>query len=708
MADSEPVSHARLRGVRRASLVRIGVLLAIGSLGLSVVDPSIRGAAADTGRVESAWVASIGSGAANGRVTVRGFDTGGGSIVLALRGMTPATGYAVAIHRGSCPALGTRIVSGGTFRTSATGRLSATKAVTVAQLAAIRLATSGTGRIAVKVGSGSAARCGVLAKSSALTPQVWFAPLPLMPIREWRSYLGSTDFAALFASDAPWQRVAGRTHVFKLYGEWIGYVATDTELRRAVAGLKARGIEIAIEVGPLIASTSCGNLVEGFDGGAPEALRLVRRVVAAGGTVRYLAMDEPLFYGSIYTGPNACRWSMAKVAAETARFVRAMKAAYPSIVIGDIEPLGEEPADAATYEAWMAAFRSAVGAPLPFFHLDLDYASGNWMAGSLRLQAYARGRGVRFGMIYNSALAASDAEWLTAAQSHILTHELDGVGPPDDAIFQSWTDHPDRVLPEAGPNTFTHLIADYARTRTILSLAGAASGGIPGLGGTLRTLGGQGIAVATVDLEATPRDGPYQILQFTGRVPVDAARAVIGVRVNQEGAGPGTANLTFYEFGYAEGSGANLVPLPHFEHGLNGWGPWGDGSLTAPPSDRGSGLMLRAVATPAQELGFNAEGFAVSPGSEYRLWLAGRFPAASVGSAYVTPIFLTAADVEVRRDIHPLAPAIILAGTTTTDGAGRFSITSSGLEAGRYRLRATYPGDAARWPAWAEADATVP
>ncbi len=487
-------------------------------------------------------------------VTVRGFDSGTGSVALALRRMGRGAAYAVAIRRGGCSALGTPVVSVGTFRAGATGTLSATTAISAAQLAAVRLAASGTQRISVVVGSGSAARCAALAKSTAVTPQVWFAPLPPMPIREGRPYIGSTDFAALFAGNAAWQRVAGRTQVFKLYGEWVGGTATDADLRRVVAGLKARQIAIAIEAGPLVAS-GCGDGVEGYAGGASEALRLVRRVVAAGGTVRYLAMDEPFFFGSLYSGANACHWSTAKVAAEVARFVRGVKAVYPSIVVGDIEPLAG-PATAATHEAWMAAFRSAAGAPLPFFHLDLDWGRGDWAASSLSLQAYARGHGVRFGIIYNSALASSDAEWLSAAQAHVLTHELDGVGPPDDAIFQSWTDHPDRVLPEAGPNTFTHLIADYTRTRTVLSAVPvvAAGGGLPAVGGALRTLGGEAIGAARVDLVATPRDGPYQVLEFTGRVPAGAAHAVIGVRVNLEGAGPGSADLTFYEFSYMEPS----------------------------------------------------------------------------------------------------------------------------------------------------------
>ncbi len=367
----------------------------------------------------------------------------------------------------------------------------------------------------------------------------------------------------------------------------------------------------------------------------------IRRVVAAGGTVRYVAMDEPFFFGSLYDGPNACTWSTAKVAAEVARFVRGVKAAYPSIVIGDIEPLAG-PATAEKYEAWMAAARSAVGTPLPFFHLDLDWGRGDWAAASLRLQAYARGHGVRFGMIYNGTQESSDAQWLGAAQANLLTHELDGAGPPDDAIFQSWTDHPDRVLPEAGPNTFTHLIADYIRARTTISIEPAAAGGAgPGtVTGVLRTRGGQAIVGAAVTLLATPRDGPYQVLELRGRVPAGVTHAVIGLRVNHEDAGPGSADLTFYELGYAEGAGANLVAHPHFEDGLSGWGPWGDGSLTAPPSDRGTGRMLRAVASPAQTLGFNSDAFAVTPGAEYRLWVAGRFPEASIGSAYVAVIFL--------------------------------------------------------------------
>jgi len=668
--------------------------------------PQLTASAAPSVRVESAWGASVGSNGANGKVTVRAFDTARGSVILSLRRLTPSAEYAVTIRRGACGALGKQVVAVGMFTATESGALSATAPLTTAQVGAIRGAAVATKRVSLIAGSGARARCGTLAQSLAVTPQVWFAPLPPMPITAWRSFVGSTDFAALFASNAAWPRVAGRTQVFKFYGEWLDTTVTDSELRRVVGALKARDIAVALEIGPLTAA-GCGEGIEGFNGGSATTLRLIRRVVAAGGTVRYVAMDEPFYFGSLDRSPNSCRWSTEKVAREVATYVREVKAVYPSIVIGDIEPLAGD-GTAARYEEWIAAHRKAAGTPLPFFHLDLDWGRADWAAGSLQLQAYARGHGVRFGMIYNSALASSDAEWLAAAQAHVLTNELDGAGPPDDAIFQSWTDHPDRVLPESGPDTFTHLIADYTRTRTAATVAAtpATSGGTVAVTGSVQTLGGDPVAGGSVALSATPRDGPYQVLEFRGTVPAGASQAVIGIRVNKEGAGPGAADLTFYEVGYAEGANAgNLVPGGDF---ASGWETTTDASVSVVPSDRGTGKMFRVIATPTQAVGVESASFAVTPGATYRFWVAVRVPETSVGSAYIAPIFLKADWSEIRRDIHPLAPAPIPVGTTTTDATGAYSVTTTALEAGRYWLAATYTGDPTYWPAFARMVVTVP
>jgi hypothetical protein len=208
---------------------------------------------------------------------------------------------------------------------------------------------------------------------------------------------------------------------------------------------------------------------------------------------------------------------------------------------------------------------------------------------------------------------------------------------------------------------------------------------------------------------ATPRDRPYQVLELTGTVPAGVSDALIGIRVNTEGAGPGSADLTFYEVGYAEGTSTrNLVPNARFDEGLQSWGPWGGGSLAAPASDRGTGRVLRAVVTPSQTLGVNSGSFAVTPGATYRFWVAVRVPEASVGSAYIAPIFLGTDQIERRRDTLALAPAPIPLGVATPDAKGAYTLMSSPLDAGRYRLLVEYAGNATYWPARARTEVTVP
>jgi len=109
-----------------------------------------------------------------------------------------------------------------------------------------------------------------------------------------------------------------------------------------------------------------------------------------------------------------------------------------------------------------------------------------------------------------------------------------------------------------------------------------------------------------------------------------------------------------------------------------------------------------------QPVGVASASFAVTPDGACRFRVAVRVPEASVGSAYVTPIFLTSVWSEVRRDRYPLAPAPIPAGSATTDAPGGYTLTTSPLEAGRYHLFAEHAGDATYWPARARTEVTVP
>ena len=687
----------------------LGGLAALSILAVSV--PAAGAVPAPAPRVEQAWTASIGAGGANGIATVRILDTGAGSVSLSVRGLRASATYAVAIRAGACGRLGASLAALGTVKASAKGTAKATLPLAAERAAAVRATAVGTTRISLAVGGGSAVRCGTLVKSLATTPRIWFGPLPgWSPPTSLPGTNGAADYGALFAPNAPWQRVAGGTHVFMLYPG----TSADTPLpwlRQLVAALKARDIRIALDMWMLEpGADGCGVGVDGFGLGADAFIALVRRIESVGGTVSYVSLANPFGAGVQYDGPHACHWSVETVARKVAAWARKVRAAVPGIEIGLIEQY-YGPAWVGYVEDWIAAYDKAVGGRMPFFHLDVDYTAPGWTDGATRIAEFVRARGTRFGLFYTSwPPATSDAEWFAGATANVQDFELDGGDPPDDAIFESWTDKPDHALPETGATTMTRLVADYLRMRTTLSttVEPATTGGAIAAQGTVRTLAGAPIAGGRVSLAATPRDGPYQVLEFHGRVPKGGGDALIQVQVNQEPLRPGTADLTFYEIGYAEGSATgDLVPNPRFDGEARDWGHWGEASFSVVPSDRGPGSMVRIVATPSQTMIVNSATFHATEGAEYRLWVTARVPEAAVGTTDVNLILLGGDGVESQRVRHHLAPASIAVATVTTDAAGAWSLTSSPLEPGRYRLLVEYPGDATYWPARARTELTL-
>ena len=302
-------------------------------------------------------------------------------------------------------------------------------------------------------------------------PAIWFAPLP--PLQAGvspRPYVGSADFMQLFTKKAAWPNAARRVAVFKLYGEWVAHRATSAQLRRAVTDLRRRRISIAVETGPLDVPPECGQGVEGFAGG--EGLATASQIKAVGGALGYVAFDEPFFYGALYTGPNACRWDTRRVAQSVAVYVRRIRTVFPNVKFGDTEPLTTA-ADVERYKEWIDAYREATGERLAFMHLDIQYGLPRWPQLARELEGFARSRGIPFGLIYNGeGNDVDDVAWLTKAQQRFELYETEG-GRPDHAVFQSWHDKPDRVLPETR-RTFANLILRYTRTRTRLELVASA------------------------------------------------------------------------------------------------------------------------------------------------------------------------------------------------------------------------------------------
>lgn len=298
-------------------------------------------------------------------------------------------------------------------------------------------------------------------------PQLWFGPLPPMPTGEGRPFTGSDDFMQLFDHEAAWSQAAAGLHVFKLYGEWVAYHATDAELEQAIAEIRRRGLALAVEAGPLNATEQCGAGVEGF-AGSDEGALIASRIRQAGDQLDLIALDEPYFYAHVYDGANACHWPPIQIAEGVDAFIQQMQTEFPGVIIGDTEPLAGT-TTAQEYLGWLSTFRQVAGYDLAFLHMDVDWSRPAWSQEVAAIEQGGQALGVPVGIIYTGNFIDPDDEaWLSVAGERVKRHELADGAAPDHILFQSWNDHPDHVLPESDAYTFTGFIRTYLSDRSAL------------------------------------------------------------------------------------------------------------------------------------------------------------------------------------------------------------------------------------------------
>jgi hypothetical protein len=529
-------------------------------------------------------------------------------------------------------------------------------------------------------------------------PMIWFAPHPAVDLPGFVK--GSADYFDLFAVGSDWSSAADQVHVFKIYDQiGVAREPTDEELLSVIDGLRDRGLPLAMELGalpphpgfgPIGAAGECGEGIEGFAG--VVAVQTVQRIADLGGSVALVAFDEPLAHGHFYEGENACSWSVERVAEEVANFAAMLREVEPGIVVGDIEPAWVEPEIGADEIArWLDAYEDAAGEPLGFFHLDVDWNRPGWPEVAREIEDVVRSRKVPFGIIYNGGDdTRSDAEWVQLSAERAYTFEQEWGGHPDHVVLQSWHFHPQRVLPEDEPTTFTGLIGRYLGRRTAVE-AEVADGVV---NGRVVTMEGDPVPKASVAVTAQPLDGAIQTLVIEGVVPEGAQLGEVGIRINTEGAGPGPADMRIYQVGYEEpDEPGNRVPDPDFGY----LAQFEIDGVEVVPSDTDAGTMLRLTADPDGVINLGSDRFVVTPGARYRFIVEAAVPEGSAGAGYAGVVFL--ADEELERTTVPLAPVAEAVGVVTADEEGRFRVALSDLAPGRHRIVASYPGDLSSWPA---------
>jgi hypothetical protein len=315
--------------------------------------------------------------------------------------------------------------------------------------------------------------------SSALpvsADRIWFCPGP-----------GTLDYLGLFEHPEEWTRARAVITVFKFYAQHtqtpapaiVGPNTYDALVRAsAFRKLTSWRIKTALEAGA-VKEFWCTPDASGMEASIRSTLDALKAIEDAGGTLAYLAMDEPWVSGraNVCGGP-----ALEPTADRVAPYMTAVARAYPKLKIGLIEAYPFSSADA--IETMVQLLR-ARGVPPAFLHMDVDWhllKTGDFARDMKRLQAFAASQSIPFGIIIVGYNGEADAQYAIDAAG-IVNLIADGFqtwdAMPQHLVFQSWVVTPTGLfitpsnLPENQLYTHTNLVWELFRR-----LRGATGGNI--------------------------------------------------------------------------------------------------------------------------------------------------------------------------------------------------------------------------------------
>jgi len=317
--------------------------------------------------------------------------------------------------------------------------------------------------------------------SSAALPEdrIWFAPSP-----------GSIDYQQLFARPEEWPHARQLVSVFKFYQQHtqtptpdiVGPNSYDALARAGAFRLLNKwGKKIALEVGA-VKDFYCTPDASGMNAAIAATAASIRAVQAGGGSVAYLAMDDPFAAGkaAVCGGP-----APEPTADRIATYVRGVRSQFPDVRVGLIEayPTTSEP----DLEKNLDLLRDRNVAPV-FLHADIDSRGlrpgrDDFTRDMRALRKACADRNIAFGIIVWGYDGNSDV--LYTADTGRLATEITDAFPswndmPDQLIFQSWAVSDTGLLitpsnlPEDAPYTHTRLL--WQLYRDLRARTGPSSG----------------------------------------------------------------------------------------------------------------------------------------------------------------------------------------------------------------------------------------
>jgi len=293
-------------------------------------------------------------------------------------------------------------------------------------------------------------------RASAAQPELWFAPPDdiMQP--------GHGDYQGLFTQPESWTVIANKVQVFSTTGNYLVRSSPDL-VKRLLGILRDRGIRLNVSIPALpVDKHVCGAEVEGMIWPG-EALLYARRLKSLGAQVDSFTFDEPLSYGHLYRGKNACRLSIESTAQQLALSVHQLREVYPRARLIDAEvPTGRPVADwQRILREWLAAYREKTGEELSGFSMDL-YWHFDWLSAATVTIHELHERGIRAGYFLDSdgRPGTTVAQWIGEAKMNACHMRATGL-PVDYVVVANWTLPAVRNLPETDPLTLAGLVNWY-------------------------------------------------------------------------------------------------------------------------------------------------------------------------------------------------------------------------------------------------------
>jgi hypothetical protein len=297
------------------------------------------------------------------------------------------------------------------------------------------------------------------------TPQIWLSGDDPV-VQQQKHKDNPADYMDLFKSTTAWPQAASHVKVFKISTQ-MALHGTDEQLKIIIGGLKREHILMGIEAGLLVATKRCGKGAEGY--GLPATVEtFAKRIQSLGGSLDYVAMDEPVWFGhaqgGVVRGVVRCQDSLADLVDQIAPKIAILRLYFPNVQIGDIDPINaspyatsQDPRFVGDIIALTDLLQQKTGMKLAFVHADIAWTT-KWQPMVESLASQLHKRGIRFGVICDGGGpdVNSNEAWVRQALQRCRAMAANPKTLPDDLIVQSWEPLPTKMLPETDPGSLTY------------------------------------------------------------------------------------------------------------------------------------------------------------------------------------------------------------------------------------------------------------